>query len=215
MCKAAFLLSKQAFDFADARVIYTVKAMAHASRVLWGAGCVFACAFSGSLHAQQTLPVTPAAAPVSAAPAAESSPNALTQALVQRGVLSCAARVEQVSRFLGFGPQAGAYLMPPPAPADQRLFSLQMELPAGGTGHSFVDMSFAPQQANGCGATYQTVTYWSESCETVGSQQFATLKPSQALQRDVTVLNVGPMTKVFLMRAGTAGCISIKKEIVL
>jgi hypothetical protein len=90
-----------------------------------------------------------------------------------------------------------------------------MELPAGAEGNSFVDMSFAPQQANGCGASYQTVTYWPQNCETVGSQQFATLKPSQPLQRDVTVLNVSPMTKVFLMRAGNAGCIAIKKEIVL
>jgi len=88
-------------------------------------------------------------------------------------------------------------------------------VPAGAAGNSFVDMSFAPGQANGCGATYQTVTYWAQSCESVGSQQFATLKPSKPLQRDVTVLNAGPMTKVFLMPAGSTGCISIKKEIVL
>lgn len=152
-----------------------------------------------------------------AAPAAnaESGPNALTRAVVQRGMLSCAARVEQVTRFLGFGPQAGAHLMPPSAPADQRVFALQMELPAGAAGNSFVDMNFAPQQANGCGATYQSVTFWPQSCEVVGSQQFATLKASQPLQRDVTVLTVGPLTKVFLMRAGAAGCISIKKEIIL
>lgn len=148
-------------------------------------------------------------------PAAEAGPNAMTQALVQRGVLSCAARVEQVSRFLGFGPQAGAHLMPPGAPADQRLFSVQMELQAGAGGNSFVDMSFAPQQANGCGATYQTVSFWPQSCETVGNEQFAGLKPSPPMQRDVTVLNVSPSTKVFLMRAGNAGCISMKKEIVL
>lgn len=172
-------------------------------------------AFSGSVHAQ-TAPMEVAAPAQSApAPAAEPGPNALTRAVVQRGVLSCAARVEQVSRFLGFGPQAGAHLMPPSAPADQRLFSVQMELPAGAAGNSFVDMSFAPGQSNGCGATYQTVTYWPQSCEAVGSQQFATLKPSQPLQRDVTVLNISPMTKVFLMRAGNAGCIAIKKEIVL
>ena len=173
-----------------------------------------ALAYAGSIFAQPRQAVTPDAAPVSASPAAESGPNALTQAVVQRGVLSCAARVEQVSRFLGFGPQAGAHLMTPPAPPDQRLFSLQVELPAGATGNSLVDMTFAPGQSNGCGATYQTVTYWQQSCEAVGSQQFANFKPSQPLQRDVTVLNVGPMTKMFLMRAGAAGCISIKKEIV-
>ena len=78
--------------------------------------------------------------------------------------------------------------MPPAAPADQRLFSVQMELPAGATGNSLVDMTFAPGQANGCGATYQAVSFWPQSCETVTSHQFAILKPSQPLQRDVTVL---------------------------
>lgn len=179
-------------------------------------GCL---TFSGLLSAQNAQQVKPEAAttsaPVPVQAPLESGPNALTRAMVQRGVLSCAARVEQVSRFLDFGPQVGAHLMPPPAPADQRLFSLQIELPAGAAGNSFVDMSFAPQQANGCGATYQTVTYWPQTCEAVGNQQFATFKPSQPLQRDVTVLNVGPMTKVFLMRAGATGCIAIKKEIVL
>ncbi len=155
-----------------------------------------------------------APAPAQAAAPAENAPNALTRAVVQRGVLSCAARVEQVSRFLGFGPQAGAYLMPPAAPADQRLFAMQMEVPAGAAGNSFVDMSFAPQQANGCGATYQTVTFWPQSCEAVGSQQFANFKASPALVRDVTVLDLAPLTKVFLMKAGASGCISIKKEIV-
>lgn len=193
-----------------------------AYQTLWGAlaqvylvcVCLYLLFHGLPAHSQTTE-----AAPAVSAPADNSAeaggPNAMTRAVVQRGMLSCAARVEQVSRFLGFGPQAGAHLMPPPAPADQRLFAVQMELPAGATGNSFVDMSFAPQQANGCGATYQTVTYWPQSCETVGSQQFATLKPSQPLQRDVTVLSVGPMTKVFLMRAGNAGCIAIKKEIVL
>jgi hypothetical protein len=171
---------------------------------------LFQMIFLPSAHSQ----ANPTGAP-SLMPAAEAGPNAMTQALVQRGVLSCAARVEQVSRFLGFGPQSGAHLMPPAAPADQRLFSVQMELPAGAGGNSFVDMSFAPQQSNGCGATYQTVSFWQQSCETVGNEQFAGLKPSQPLQRDVTVLNVSPATKVFLMRAGSAGCISMKKEIVL
>ena len=145
----------------------------------------------------------------------DGSPNAMTRSVVQRGVLSCAARVEQVTRFLGYGSQAAAHFMPPPAPADQRLFSMQMELPAGATGNSFVDMSFAPQQANGCGATYQAVSFWPQPCEIVGRQQFSSGVSGQILQRDVTVLSLGPQTKVFLMSAGTAGCISIKKEIVL
>lgn len=171
-------------------------------------------AFAGAACAQQPKPDASLGVPSSTTLAPESGPNAMTRAVVQRGILSCAARVEQVTRFLGFGPQIGAHLMPPPAPVDQRVFSLQMEVPAGAAGNSFVDMSFAPQQANGCGATYQTVTYWPQGCDLVGSQQFANFKPSQALQRDVTVLDIGPQTKVFLMHAGAGGCISIKKEIV-
>lgn len=168
----------------------------------------------GTLRAQQLKVEGAAGASSQAAAAQESGPNAITRAVVQRGMLSCAARVEQVTRFLGFGSQSGAHLMPPPAPVDQRIFSLQMEMPTGAAGNSFVDMSFAPQQANGCGATYQSVTYWAQSCELVGSQQFANFKPSPALQRDVTVLDIGPQTKVFLMKTGLTGCISIKKEVV-
>ena len=171
--------------------------------------------FVQSVHAQESKMAGEVVAPVQATAEQEPGPNAMSRAVFQRGMMSCAARVEQVTRFLGFGPQAGGHLMPPPAPADQRLFSMQLELPAGGAGNSFVDMSFAPQQANGCGATYQTVTYWTQSCEAVGRQQFANVKPGPALQRDVIVLNLGLLTKVFLMSAGPAGCISIKKEIVL
>jgi hypothetical protein len=182
--------------------------------------------FTGTVHAQQqqssgvasSAPGDLAGSPLSPntnAAVTDAGPNAMTRAVVQRGVLSCAARVEQVTRFLGFGAQAGAHFMPPPQPADQRLFSLQMELPAGAAGNSFVDMSFAPQQANGCGATYQTVSFWPQTCDALAQLQFANVSKGQVLQRDVTVLNLGSMTKVFLMSAGPTGCILIKKEIVL
>ena len=170
---------------------------------------------SASVEAQEPNSDRVGVAPLQTPAEPESGPNAMARAVFQRGMLSCAARVEQVTRFLGFGPQTGGHLMPPAAPVDQRLFSLQLELPAGAVGNSFIDMSFAPQQANGCGATYQAVSYWSQSCEAIGRQQFANVKLGPALQRDVMVLNLGPLTKVFLMPAGSTGCISIKKEIVL
>jgi hypothetical protein len=88
-----------------------------------------------------------------ASPAGDSDgANAVTRAAVQRGILQCASRVEQLTRFLGFGPQAGAVLMAPANPADRRLFSVQLEVPAGATGNTLIDMDFAPGQANGCGA---------------------------------------------------------------
>jgi len=162
---------------------------------------------------QTAQPPVAASNTATANPAAGSA-NALTQAAVQVGALSCASRVEQVTRFLGFGPGVGASLMAPAAPADQRLFAIQMEVPAGASSNSLVDITFAPQQANGCGASYEAISYWAQSCDAVANAQFAQLKRVRPLQKDVLLLDGGSASRVFLMTAG-AGCVSIKKEVVL
>lgn len=139
--------------------------------------------------------------------------NAVTQAAVQQGVFACAGRINQVSNFLGFNAQAGALLMPPPAQPDQRLVPLSMEV-ATANGPAYVAVTFAPNQANGCGAAYDAVAYWSLSCELVASQQFSALKKSGALKKDILVFSSGVASNIFLMPAGS-GCVSIKKEVVL
>lgn len=161
--------------------------------------------WASAAHAQQ------AAMPV--APAAASASNAVTQAAVRQGVLSCAARINQLSNFLGYTPQAGALLMAPPAQADERLVPLAMELSTD-NGSAYVAATFAPNQANGCGASYDAVAYWPQKCEAVAARQFAGLKTIGKLKKDITVLDGGVATKVFLMPAGN-GCVSIKKEVVL
>ncbi len=144
---------------------------------------------------------------------AQTEPNVLTQAAVQQGVLSCVSRINQVSNFVGFGPQAGAVLMPHAQQPDQRLLPVAMELPTEGS-TLYVSATFAPGQANGCGATYDAVAYWPQGCDGVASGQFGTLKRVGVLRKDITVLDGGAATKVFLMPAGS-GCVSIKKEMVL
>lgn len=163
-----------------------------------------------SLQAQ--TPAPPAAAPT-AAPAGSSGANAVTQAAVKQGALACASRINQVSNFLGFGPQAGALLMMPPGQPDQRLIPLAMEVPVEGSS-AYVSATFAPNQANGCGAAYDAVVYWPQKCEAVAAKQFASLKRAGQLKTNITMLDGGPATKVFLMPAGS-GCVSIKKEVVL
>jgi hypothetical protein len=142
-------------------------------------------------------------------------PNALTRSAVQRGILQCAARVEQVSKFLGFGSQASGLLLAPASPTDQRLFSISMEVPAGATLNTLADMQFAPNQANGCGASYQTISYYAQSCDQMASSLSSQYKAMPPLKRDVAVLDGGPASKVFLIRAGDAGCVVVKKELVL
>lgn len=161
------------------------------------------------LQAQEAA--KPAAAPT--AGNVVNGSNAVTQAAVQKGVLTCASRINQVSNFLGFGPQAGAVLMMPPSQPDQRLIPLAMEVPTDGSS-AYVSATFAPNQANGCGAAYDAVVYWPQKCEAVAAKQFANLKRVGQMKTSITVLDGGPATKVFLMPAGN-GCVSIKKEVVL
>jgi len=147
------------------------------------------------------------------APVQSTTPSIVTQAAVQKGVLNCAGRINQVVNFLGFSPKAGAVLMIPPAQPDSRLIPVAMEIPFEG-GVAYASASFAPNQANGCGATYDSVVYWPLSCEKVREQQFSALKVTGNMSKEIKILDVGEGVKFFLMPAGSDGCISIKKEVV-
>ncbi len=138
--------------------------------------------------------------------------NAITRGALKIGVQSCAGRIEQVTNFLGFGSEAGAALMQAPNNPDKRLVPVSMEVPVQ-TGAAYVSATFAPNQINGCGATYDAVVFWPERCDSVASKQFANFKKTGVLKKEITMLDGGPATKVFLMPAGT-GCVAIKKEIV-
>lgn len=149
------------------------------------------------------MPVAPAAART----------NSVTIAAVQQGVLACSGRINQVVSYLGVDDQAGGVLMLPAGPADQRLVPFAFELPTP-TGSAYVSASFAPNQSNGCGASYDAVVYWPQRCDEVAQQSFGPFKLAGLLKKNILVLDGGPATKVFLMPAGS-GCISIKKEVVL
>lgn len=168
--------------------------------------------FAVALICSQSQAQTPPSAAPQQAPSTPPS-NGITQAAVQQGILNCAGRINQVTNFLGFNNQAGALLMTPPNAADQRLIPLAMEIPTEAAS-AYVSVAFAPNQANGCGASYDAVVYWPQKCEAIASKQFAALKKVGQLKKDITVLDGGLATKVFLMPAGS-GCVSIKKETVL
>lgn len=146
---------------------------------------------------------------------AHSRPHPVTLAAAQQGVLACSARINQVANFLGVDEKSSAMLILAPAQQDQRFASVVLEMPSPSTGSSaYVSAMFAPNQANGCGAGYESVAYWPKSCNEVGRQNFSSLKTLGRLKTDITVLDGGSQLKVFLLPAGT-GCVSIKKEVIL
>ena len=187
--------------------IFSNKCLTRAAAQLFGLALLGGCLFAPLAQAQGPVAIAP---PTQTAP---SGPNAVTRAAVGQNILKCASRVEQVSNFLGYGANAGALLMAAPQDGDNRIAPLLMEAPTP-DGVAYVSATFAPNQSNGCGATYDAVMYWPKSCDAVASQQFDKLRRVGMLKKDITVLDGGAATKVFLMPAGS-GCVSIKKEIVL
>lgn len=138
----------------------------------------------------------------------------VTEAAVKAGALSCTTRINQVANFLTAGNQEmGALMFTPPAPPDQNLISVSMEILTAEASTAYASASFAPNQAAGCTGMYETVVYWPQGCTDVAAKKFAGLKKAATLSKTISVLDAGPSTKIFLMPAGK-GCVSIKKEIV-
>ena len=139
--------------------------------------------------------------------------NPVTEVAVKAGMLACAERIEQVTNFLTGGAKSGVYLFLPPSEPDKRLFSASLEVHAGEktAPPAYASMSFAPNQANGCGALYETVTYWNMSPGKLIKTRFPDFRRVGVMRRDITVLERGTV-RIFVMPAG-AGSISIKKEV--
>lgn len=140
--------------------------------------------------------------------------NKITQAAVKGGVLACTSRINQVTNFLTAGsPGFDALMFMPQTLPDQRLLSVSMEIPTKDKASAYVSASFAPNQANGCAGMYETVVYWPQKCADVARANFSGLKKIDAFAKNITVLNAGASSKVFLMPADK-GCVSIKKELI-
>jgi hypothetical protein len=172
---------------------------------------LFSLVFSATAGEKQKT--EPSKTQIPASRPAASSVNNITQAAVNAGVLSCSSRINQISNFLTANTQgSGALMFLPPNNSDTQLISVSLEIPLKDSS-VYASASFAPNQANGCAGIYETVAYWPQKCTEVAEINFASFKKVGALSKNISVLNGGDSTKVFLMPAG-AGCVSIKKEVV-
>jgi hypothetical protein len=137
---------------------------------------------------------------------------AITRAMANGGVVHCQQRIQQVSDFLTGNAASSAALMMPPDHVNDRLVSASMEV-SNGSSVFYANMDFSPLVAYGCDATFETVSYWQNNCETVAKTQFAEAKNNGALRQSIMVLTAGSTLQVFLMPAGH-GCVAIKKQII-
>lgn len=149
-----------------------------------------------------------------APPPANGGPSLITQAAVGAGVLACAARVDQVAKFLTAGGTTDKFwLFLPARGRDQHIVSTSIEVGNKEVPVAYASADFAPGMTDGCGAIYESVVYWPEKCPEVASKQFGGLRKGPNLGKFILSLDAGGGARVFLMPAGTAGCIAIKKEL--
>ncbi len=135
--------------------------------------------------------------------------NQLTQTAVQLGVLTCAARVQQVTSFLGVTPDTRASLRRPASPPDINSFSIAMMVQADGIpGLGTAD--FYPVQG-GCKATYNLTLTYPQSCDDLRSSSFASLSEEPELSNSIRVLSGAPNLRVVLIDAGEE-CTAVKTE---
>ena len=146
-------------------------------------------------------------------PPASGTINPITQAAVASGVLACAARVDQVAKFLTAGVPGNFWLFLPATARDQHIVSASIEVGTKDVPAAYASADFAPGMANGCGAIYESVVYWPEKCDEVAAKRFAGLPKGRNLGKLIRSLDAGAGARVFLMPAGGDGCVSIKKEL--
>jgi hypothetical protein len=146
-------------------------------------------------------------APATPQPATPSV-NAVTQAAVKMGVLSCVNRINQVITFLTANTQNGVLIFPVQSQPDQHIFSTSLELLAQGDSTIYATASFFPNKD----AVYDTVEYVNKGCDEMEKTVFKNLKRVGVIKKNIVILDGGAV-KVFLMPAGT-GCVVIKKEVV-
>ena len=141
----------------------------------------------------------------------QTSPIATT--MFGAGVRNCATRVDQVGNFLTRNTKATAMVFLPEKEPDNSMISVSMEVVGEGTPRAYASATFSPNTVIGCAAEYETVQYWPESCNAVAQKQFKGASAPAVLGGEISVLTIGPLARVFLMRATATSCISIKKEI--
>ena len=162
------------------------------------------------------LPPPSAAKPTPAAGSAASSGGAgkaLMDAFMVAGNFSCAPRIKQVGEYLLRGAESGAFLFFNEAAPDQRQVGVALEIasPASGTS-SYASAEFSSEASGDCGASYQAITYWPTNCAELARTKFADNPPLGLLKRNIAVLELSKLGRVFLMPAGS-GCVSIKREL--
>ena len=137
----------------------------------------------------------------------------LNAALKQINLGACAPVVSQAAQFL-FDTGDVNFVVQPLGPDVNRWpLVVTSEGNNGAKGQTRLStLIVAP--AGSCSGLYQQVVYWPEPCAAVKARIFADFKSEKLFLRNVKVSEANPGLQLYLMPAGAAGCVSVKKELI-
>jgi hypothetical protein len=150
---------------------------------------------------------------------AETPAQRLAAAVQQLGIVRCGPVLQQAGTFLIENAPAQFVLQPLGPDTNRWPTVVTMEgshavagKPASAAQTRLTTMIVAP--AGTCSGLYTQVIYWPEPCAALKSRVFAAYANERPLLSRVRQSELNPGLQLYLMPAGTGGCVSVKKELI-
>lgn len=138
-----------------------------------------------------------------------STEQRMADALTSIGMTRCTTRAVQVGRFLMEGSEANFTVQPLGPNGDMWPTVIMMESSHATNGTTRLStISISPN----CAGFYQQTIYWAQPCTVLRSGTFAAFTGTRRLLDEVSVGELDVATQLYLMPAGSQGCVSVKKE---
>lgn len=135
--------------------------------------------------------------------------NKITQMAVQLGSLTCAAKVQQLTSFLGVTPETRASLRRPVSPPDSNVLSVVMTIASDGS-EGVALANFYPDK-QGCKASYTLTINVPRNCSELRESNFSALQNGSSLSENVMLLFGAPTLRIALIESSDQ-CTVIKTE---
>ena len=141
----------------------------------------------------------------------------LNAAVAQLGIGRCAPVFQQAGQFLFENGQAQFVVQPlgPDANRWPTAVTIEGSHPQAGKAipqTRLTTLIVAP--AGSCSGLYTQVIYWSEACAALKTRVFKDFTNDRPLLARVRQSEANPGLQLYLMPAGAAGCVSVKKELI-
>lgn len=137
----------------------------------------------------------------------------LAENLAKIGAFSCAQRANQIGSFLTGNIIPDIVLQTPKDNPNNRLLMSTMVIPDQNKQSIVGIVSLAPNQVNGCGGSYHTVSFSNKDCSKTTVEKYPKIK-FQPINQSKVQISVVNQALWLLAIPADKGCILLKEEII-